>query len=86
MEQKVELCGVKRSSSYEMPPVIIKEFVTESVIKGYHVYMNDWTPILGENLSARPEPENETDKYPVAVTTDARVIGHLKKGKTGRYA
>ena len=39
--------------------------------------MNDWTPILGENLSTRPEPENENDAW---------VIGHLKKGKTGLYA
>ena len=59
MEEKVELCGVKLSLSYEMPLVIIKEFETESVIKGYHAYMNDWTPILAENLSTRPEPENE---------------------------
>ena len=83
MEEKVELCGVIISSSYEMRLVITKEFETESIIKGYHVYMNDWTPILGENLSTRPEPENEIDKYAVAVTKDARVIGHLKKGKTG---
>ena len=69
-----------------MPLVIIKEFETESVIKGYHAYMNDWTPLLGENLSTRSEPKNEIDKYAVAVTKDARVIGHLKKGKTGRYA
>ena len=62
MEEKVRLCGVKRSSSYEMLLVIIKEFETESVIKGYHAYMNDWIPILGENLSTRPEPENEIDK------------------------
>ena len=48
--------------------------------------MNNWTPILGENLSTCPEPKNEIDKYAMAVTTDARVIGHLKKGKTGRYA
>ena len=68
-----------------MPLVIIKEFETESVIKGYHAYMNDWTPLLGENLSTRSEPKNEIDKYAVAVTKDARVIGHLKKGKTGRY-
>ena len=69
-----------------MPLVIIKEFETESVIKRYHAYMNDWTPILDENLSTRPEPENEVDKYAVAVTKDARVIGHLKKGKIGQYA
>ena len=85
MDEKVGLRGVKLFSSYEMPLVIIKEFETESVIKGYHAYMNDWTPILGENLSTRPESESEIDKYAVAVTKDAQVIGHLKKGKTSRY-
>ena len=43
--------------------------------------MNDWTPILEENLSTRPEPENKIDKYVVAVTKDSRLIGHLKKEK-----
>ena len=86
MEEGVELGDVKLSSSYEMLLVTIKGFETESVIKGYHAYMNDWTPMLAENVSIRPEPENEIDEYAVAVTTDARVIGHLKKGKTGRYA
>ena len=86
MDEKVGLRGVKLFSSYEMPLVIIKEFETESVIKGYHAYMNDWTPILGEDLSKLSEPENENHKYAVAVTKDAQVIGHLKKGKTGQYA
>ena len=86
MEEEVELCDVKISSSYEMPLVTIKEFENESVIKGHHAYMNDWTPIIGENVSIRLEPKNETDEYAVAVTTDARLIGHLKKEKTGRYA
>ena len=45
--------------------------------------MNDQASILGENLSTRPQPENEIDRYAVAVTKYARVIGHLKKGKTG---
>ena len=47
--------------------------------------MNDWASILGENLSTRPEPENEIDKYAVLATKYARVIGHLKKLKTGWY-
>ena len=50
--------------------VIIKEFETESVIKEYHAYMNDWIPTLGENLSPHPEPENENDKYAMTVTKD----------------
>ena len=45
-----------------MSLVIIREFETESVIKGYHAYMNDWTPTLGENVSIRPELENEINK------------------------
>ena len=57
MEEGVEFCDVKLSSSYEMLLVTIKGFETESVIKGYHAYMNDWTPILGENISIRPEPK-----------------------------
>ena len=85
MEEKNGLRGVKLSSSYEMPVVIIKEFETELVIKGNHAYMNDWTPILGEHLSTRPESENDIDKYIVPVTKDAQVIGHLTKRKTGRY-
>ena len=44
--------------------------------------MSDWTSILGENLSTRPETKNEIDKYAVAVSKYVRVIGHLKKGKT----
>ena len=86
MEEKVELCSVKLSSSYKMPLVIIKEFETESVIKGHHVYMNDWAPILGENLSICPEPKTKIDKYVVAVTKDVQVIDHFKTGKAGRYA
>ena len=85
MEEKVEFCGVKLSSSYEMPLVIIKEFETEPVIKGCHAYMNDWTSILGENLWTRPEPENEIDQYAVLVTKYPRVIGYLKKLKTVWY-
>ena len=47
--------------------------------------MNDWTQILGEDLSKRSVPENEIGKYAMAVTKDAQVIGHLIKGNTGQY-
>ena len=39
-----------------------------------------------QNLSTHPEPENQIDQYDVAVTKDAWVIVHLKKGKTSEYA
>ena len=70
---------MKSISSHEIPLVIIREFKCESMIKEYHAYMNDWTPMIGESLTTRPEPQNKIDKYAAAVTKDAKVIGHLKK-------
>lgn len=86
MEEKIEINGKKLSLTYEIPLLIVREFKYGSMIKGYHAYMHEWTPILGEILTTRPEPENEIDKYAVVVTKKGKIIGHLKKGKTGRYA
>ena len=63
MEANIEVCRKKNSLSYEIPLVIIREFKCESMIKEHHAYMNDWTPMIGESLTTRPEPENEIDKY-----------------------
>ena len=46
--------------------------------------MTKWTPKYGEILKARPEPENEYDKYAVAVAGD--VVGHIFKGRSARFA
>ena len=73
MEANIEVCRKKISLSYEIPLAIIREFKCESMMKEYHAYMNDWTPMIGESLTTRPEPENEIDKYAVAVTKDAKV-------------
>ena len=37
-------------------------------------------------LSAVPEPRNWVDKYAVSVQRDEKVVGHLMKGKSGRFA
>ena len=53
----------------------------------YHVYRNSWKPIIGEVLNACNEPQNEVDKYAVAVLdSDNTVVGHLPKRKSGKYA
>ena len=48
--------------------------------------MTKWTPKNGEILKARPEPENEYDKYAVAVERCGDVVGHLSKGWSARFA
>ena len=40
----------------------------------------------GEILKARPEPENEYDKYEVAVERCGNVIEHLSKRRSARFA
>ena len=44
-----------------------------------------WTPVEGE-LTTIMEPTNIQDKFAVAVKKKKKVVGHLPKGKTGRFA
>ena len=54
---------------------------------GCHVYRNNWEPVTGEVLKTCMEPQNEVDKYAVAVVdNENNVISHLPKGTSGKYA
>ena len=65
----------------------VESFEIDSFIKGCHVYQEVWQPKLCEELQAVPEPENVVDKYAVCVRKQGnRIVGHLKKGKNGRFA
>ena len=61
-------------------------FEIESFVKGYHAYQYKWTPKVGDVLETKMEPTNIVDKYAVCVLYRNRVVGHLKRGKTGRFA
>ena len=56
-----------------------KTAVTElsSFIRGYHVYMEVWTPFIGEELLLRREPDNIKDGSAVCVLKDGEVVGHI---------
>ena len=54
-------------------------------VKGYHIYKHIWTPEIGESLDAQIEPNNPADKYAVCIRKSGKVVGHLKKGGTGRF-
>ena len=56
-------------------------------LKGHHVYKNIWAPELAEHLEVQCKPENPVDKYAVCLkTSNGTIVGHLKKGKSGRFA
>ena len=70
----------------ELPIVIVQEHEVSSFVMGYHEYRKTWAPFLGEVLQCRMEPDNAVDKYAVAVMNKDRVVGHLMKGKSGKFA
>ena len=42
-------------------------------------------PTMEQALKGIPEPKNVVDKYAVCVMLRAEIVGHLKKGRTGRF-
>ena len=47
--------------------------------RGFHVYQEIWTPVIGECLECRHEPRNVEDKNAIAVIKDETVIGHVPR-------
>ena len=66
--------------------ILLKYFETNSTVMGSHEYQSKWDPLIDEILEARMEPANEIDKYAVAVYKDEEIVGHLPKGRTGKFA
>ena len=68
-------------------PIILTTCVEiQTYIKGHHVYKDIWTPEIGEQLKVRIEPATCVDKYAVYVEKDKKVVRHLKKGESEKFA
>ena len=67
MAQWLFICDVNLSIEEDLSILLVKEYDLKTRIKGYHAYMTKCTPKNGEILKARPELENEYDKYAAAV-------------------
>ena len=61
-------------------------FTISSYIQGYHEYKDSWNPVPNQCLETKAEVTNIVDRYAVAVLQEDEVVGHLPKGKLGRYA
>ena len=86
MTKKLIFEEVNFSIEEELEIILIKRFDVESHIKGYHAYMNEWTPETGEILKTRLEPENVVDRFAVAVEKEDQIVGHLNKRNSGCFA
>ena len=54
-------------------------FEKDGYVCVYHVYGRVWDAVIGEHLTCRRKPTNESDRYAVAVLKDGNVIGHLPR-------
>ena len=55
----------------------VEVLTIESFIRGYHAYMDVWTPVEDEMLRLIPEPSNSVDRNAVAVMKEGQVVGHV---------
>jgi len=54
------------------------EFYVQASMRGYHAYFMDATVFIGEVLDCEIEPDNDHDKYAVAVkNNDGVLVGHI---------
>ena len=74
MAQCLFICDVNLSIEEDLSIFLVKEYDLKTFVKSYHAYMTKWTLNHGEILKARPEPENEYDKYVVAVESCGDVV------------
>ena len=49
----------------------------QSYVRGYHAYMENWTPIIGQALQLKREPTNGHDVHAVAVYFEDQIVGHI---------
>ena len=82
----MDLVSMAVNDKEPMEIILLTYLEIESTVMEFHVYRNNWEPVI-RVLKACMEPQNEVHKYAVAVVdNENNVIGHLPKGKSGKYA
>ena len=82
----MDLVSMVVNDKEPMEIILLTYLEIESTVVEFHVYRNNWEPVI-RVLKTCMEPQNEVDKYAVAVVdNENNVIGHLPKGKSGKYA
>ena len=52
-------------------------FEIQSYVRGYHAYMDIWTPVVREVLLVKRETNNSHDVNAVAVYREDVIVGHI---------
>ena len=69
-----------RSTSSWREFQVLHKLEFDSVIRGYHAYMNEWSAVIGTKLSSAPDSRTEAlayDQTAVGVYHEDTLIGHV---------
>ena len=55
------------------------QFVTDSVVRGHHVYKDRWIPTMDETLQCLREEGNREDRFAVGVYKGPDIVGHVPR-------
>ena len=55
-------------------------------MRGHHIYCEDWTPVIGENLTLKVESDNIYYEYAVVVTKNSMVVSHVPRPCTSKQS
>ena len=83
MLQSVNLKLNHTSLASELPAQQLKGimstalFVVETMVRGYHVYQENWSATVGEELVCQRETGNICDAFAVSVIRASEVVGHI---------
>ena len=72
----------------ELPTCIEKNwnvYQYKSFARGYHAYMNIWSPLVGEILQCRHKASNEVDENAIAIIRPDFFYAHKKYSYIQRY-
>ena len=72
---ELELASLLMASQPPQTDLSLAEF--DSFIRGFHVYKDVWTPVVGEMLLLKREPTNAVDYCAVGVYKESELVGHV---------
>ena len=82
----MEMENLAKNIDLLIPIIKEKEYQIESFVMVYHVYRNIWSPKEKDILNTEIEPSAVMDKFAVVIKNNTTTVGHLPKGKTGRFS
>ena len=53
----------------------LEKICVESIVRGYHAYMDNWTPAIGDEFQVEIEEMNVHDRQAVAVKVNGNIVG-----------